>query len=350
MARLIQPKSAREIAKIGVVALRKDYTSLAEGYSKITENELLLCPKCGEWLKADTGFYRDERMVTGRFPLCKRCVMAMVEQRKSDADEPNETKESVQKVLQLMNRCYDDDFYEQCVKGAMDGVKERNRNSPFATYITAILSLPQWQSKDWSCSNFGVDGSSATESDELREARPEIKKLFGAGFNADEYLFLQDQYDDWCQRTAVDSKSQQLYVVRICFKQLDIWKAQLAGLDTTKLDSSLNDLMNAANLQPRQNVSNAATDSLTFGQLIEKWEQEKPIPEPSEEFKDVDGIGKYIRVWFTGWLCKALGLKANVYTEEYEEEIAKYTVEKPNQVDDTGGTTIYEHLFGSSGD
>ena len=48
---------------------------------------------------------------------------------------------------------------------------------------------------------------------------------------------------------------------------------------------------------------------MTFGQLIDKWEQEKPIPEPDEEFKDVDKIGLYIDVFFKGHLSKMMGLK-----------------------------------------
>ena len=66
-----------------------------------------------------------------------------------------------------------------------------------------------------------------------------LKGLKEEDFTNEEYLYLQDQYDDWCARTQVDSKSQQLYVVRICFKLLDIWKAQRRGEDTTKLDPNI---------------------------------------------------------------------------------------------------------------
>ena len=120
-------------------------------------------------------------------------------------------------------------------------------------------------------------------------------------------------------------------------------------MDVTKKLDALDKLMNAANLQPKQNVSNSANDSLTFGQLIEKWENEKPIPEPTEEFKDVDGIGKYIRVWFTGWLSKALGLRANVFTKEYDDEISKYTVVKPDADDENTSDEVYEQIFGTTG-
>ena len=67
--------------------------------------------------------------------------------------------------------------------------------------------------------------------------------------------------------------------------------------------------------------------------MIDKWENEEPIPEPKEEWKDVDGIVKYITVWFFGHLCKMLNIK-NSYCRMYEEEIKKLTVERPNLYED----------------
>ena len=275
--------------------------------------------------------------------------MQAVEQRRKKDDEPNETKESVQEMLRLMDLPYIDSFYEDCCKGAWDEAKERNRSSPFSTYNTALRSLPQYRGLKWKDSEFGAEGSAEDEQLSKRKPRREIIKLFGSGFSTEDYLYLQDQYDDWCSRTQVDSKSQQTYVAQICMQLLDIYKDRKAGRDVTKKLDALDKLMNSAKLQPKQNVDNSATDALTFGQLIEKWENEKPIPEPSEEFKDVDGIGKYIRVWFTGWLSKALGLRANVFTEEYDEEIAKYTVTKPEEYEEGTSDDIYDRLFTTEG-
>lgn len=345
MARLKQAKSPDEVKRLGVGAVRQAYNDIAEDYNRIIDGDVLLCPKCREFLKAETSFYFDKTYATNRFPICKRCLLAIVEQREKKTDEPNETKESVQYVLHMMNKPYIDNFYEDCIKGARDNVKERNRTSPFATYITAIQSLPNWKGLTWKDSELGDEGDSTAKK---RLPRKEIQKIFGSGFSNEDYLYLQDQYDDWRSRTQVDSKSQETYIVRICFKLLDIWKAQRAGKDTKALDTTLNDLMNAANLQPKQNVSNAATDSLTFGQLIEKWENEKPIPEPDDDFKDVNSIGKLLRVYFSGHLAKSLGLK-NAYSKEYEEEIEKYTVTKPEFEDEGNSSEIYEHLFGSEG-
>ena len=74
-------------------------------------------------------------------------------------------------------------------------------------------------------------------------------------------------------------------------------------------------------------------DQNTFGTLIQKWENERPIPQPDPEFEDVDGIRRYVGAYFLGHLCKMMGIK-NRYSAIYEEEMAKYTVEKPSYEQD----------------
>jgi len=82
-----------------------------------------------------------------------------------------------------------------------------------------------------------------------------------------------------------------------------------------------------------------------MGQMIEKFENERPIPEPDPEFRDVNKIGKYIRVWFSGWLSKALGFK-NVYSKEFDDYVKQYQVENPALSQDEESDEIYSTLFG----
>lgn len=342
MAFMPQAKSEDEIKKLTVAGVKKEYNTLATTYNRIINGKLVFCHRCNEHLSSDT-FYSDKNYASGYFPICKKCLLAMVEQRTKKSDEPNETKESVMNVLMKMDLPYIDSFYENCVKGAEDGMKEKNRKSPFSTYITALKSLPNWRGLVWKDSELPTDSSEVINTN--KKPRREIVKLFGAGFSNEDYLFLQDQLDEWKSRSQVDSKSQETYVVRICFKLLDIWKAQRQGKDTDKLDRSLNELMAAANLQPRQNVGNASTDNLTWGQLIEKWEQEEPITEPIDEFKDCDNIIRYIDVFFKGHLAKMMGLK-NGYSHQYEDYMKKYTVSKPEYSEEEGSEAIFDALFG----
>ena len=104
--------------------------------------------------------------------------------------------------------------------------------------------------------------------------------------------------------------------------------------------------MGSANVKPNQTNDNSLSESNTFGTLIQKWEEEEPIPEPAPEWQDVDGIGKYFRVWVLGTLLKMFHLK-NPYQDEFDEEMEKYTAHKPESTqDDSADTNLREAIFG----
>lgn len=348
MSKLIQAKSETEIRRLGVANVRQAYIDLAKDYERVVNNDVLLCPKCNNWQRTEVSFYSDNTYATGRFPLCKRCILQMVEQRRNDKDEPNETKESVQKVLQMMNKVYDDAFYEDCVKGALDETREKNRNSPFATYITAISSLPQWKGLTWEDSNFGdsLPGESEEEINENSRIIKAARKRFGKDYSIKDLYFLETQYEDWVQRYACESKAQEILFQRIAFTQLAIEKAQKQGDSTEKLDKTLQDLMSSNAIKPNSINSNALTEAKTFGQLIQKWEETQPIPEPEEEFKDPDKVGLYIDVFFKGHLSKMMGLK-NAFSSLYDRFMSKYTVTKPQYDEDIDSEELFDQIFGS---
>ena len=110
MAVMMQSLTEKEVRSTSVSNVRKHYVKLAGFYDRMLDYDLLLCPQCGEWSKNEA-YYVDTSYAVGRYPICKKCLLKLVEQRKKDSDEPDETKESVQKVLRMMNKVYDDTFY-----------------------------------------------------------------------------------------------------------------------------------------------------------------------------------------------------------------------------------------------
>ena len=347
MANLKPALSEDNVKRRSAPELRKAYIDLANEYNKIVDGKVYFCHKCNEFHTL-TSFYSDKRYASGLYPDCKQSLLEEATDYDKSTKTYKDNKEKTIKVFKKLDIPFIDSLYKSALVSTQIEEGEKIRQTAYQHLLTMVKSLPQYKTLRFENSEFD-DDDEVVELQNKRTARKEIKRLFGSGFTEADYVYLQNQYDDWRARTQVDSKSQETYVMQICLQLLDIDKDRKSGKDVTNKLKALDTLMNAANLQPKQNVSNAATDSLTFGQLIEKWENEKPIPEPSEEFKDVDGIGKYLRVWFTGWLSKALGLKANVYTEEFDEEIAKYTVNKPQYTEEGNADEIYDRLFGSEG-
>ena len=346
MATLKQPKTDKEIRRLGVNNVKEEYISLSADYNRIINNDVLLCPRCGKWQQATSGFYMDKRFCTDRYPICKRCIMAMVEQRENDSDPPNETRESVQKVLQMMDKVFDSDFYDDCVKGALDEVKERNRQSPFATYITSILSLPNWKGMTWKDSKFG-DG--ADTPDEVRLNQRTIKaakRRFGSNYSNEELMFLENEYQDWQSRYECNTKAQEEVFENLAICKLLKRKALTAGKPTKDIDAQITNWMNTGNIQPKQNNMDSLSEAQTFGTLIQKYEETRPLPEIDPELKDVDQIAKYVDVFFKGHMCKMLDIDNN-FSHLYEEEMRRYTVDKPQYDSDEDSEGIFAKIFGA---
>lgn len=347
--KMMRPLSAEEVKKTGVAEVRKQYVKLADYYMRIYDRELLYCPACDDF-HASYAFYEDKRYPSGYYPECKQSLkdQALDYDKKNDIYFDN--KEKTIKVLQKIDLPFLQDVYESAVTKvteAVSGSAPRARTSAYQNYLTSIKSLPQYDGMTFKDSRMSND--TIFEATDERTARDDIKKVFGDGLTESDYLYLQDQYDDWYARVQVDSKAQETLIVQICFVQLNLWKAQKAGRDTKTMIDSLNNLMDSANLKPKQNAGNASSDTLSYGQQIEKLEMTRPISEPSEEFKDVDRIKKYISTWFLGHIAKAFGLN-NVYSKDYEEEVKKYTVEPPSYDNEGSSKEIRQRLFGKDGE
>jgi hypothetical protein len=146
-------------------------------------------------------------------------------------------------------------------------------------------------------------------------------------------LFLEAEYQDWSTRYEISSKSMELLIKEICYQQLLIQQKKEEGKSVAVELKTLQELMNSGALKPIQESAAQSTEVQTFGTLIKKWENEKPIPKADKEFEDVDGIKKYISIWFFGHLCKMLGIQ-NDYSKQYDDEIMKYTVDMPEMCED----------------
>lgn len=352
MAFLPQAKTDEEIRKLTISNLKKAYSSLAEVYNKIIDGDLIRCDCCGEFLARTNNFYKSNDNVLGIYPTCKKCILQKVEQRNKKNDKTNETKESVMEQLHKMNLPYIDSLYESCCKSVKDEVNEKNRSSPFLQMVTILQSLPQYKGLKWKDSELPDGVINDDDEYEVKENQKIIKKAkkrFGPGYSNEDYMFLENEYQDWVTRYECETKTQEIIFQRIAFKTWEIMKATRNGQPTKDLDASLQSLLSSGDLLPRQDKNNSASDSLTFGQLIDKWENELPVPEPTDEFKDVDRIGLLIDVFFKGHLAKMMGLK-NAFSRTYENFMKKYTVNKPEYDEDTDSEILFDQIFGKQGE
>ena len=336
-----------ELAGLTVVDLKNEYKKLKSKYDKIYGG--LFCHDCNRFLSADK-FYVSNKWASGVVPTCKECLNKIALGYNSKTKKTNETEESFKKALQIANLPFLRKEYNSSVATVSDTTNGAQRVSSFQQYMGLIQSLPQYKDMRWEDGE--LEAGEVEEEQEIKLSEDKKKtaiKRFGSGFTDGDYYFLENEYEDWIARYTCENKAQETLFVRICCKQLEIHKAQLVGEDTKELDKTLQELMSSLNIKPSQRNASSMTDNKVFGQLIDDWEQHDPIPEPTEEFKDVDKIGLYLSVFFYGHLAKMMNLK-NAFSRLYDKWIKKWAVEKNVYEEDEESEEIFDKLFGSVGD
>lgn len=281
----------------------------------------------------------------GYVPICKTCVDKYFITL-TDFFSGNEEK-AVDRMCQLFDWYYNDEILAATRKISADrsriGAYPSKAQLPQykikgVTYLDTIKERAQTNIQDMEDLEDAKVGLS-----DLKVKRKTIS-MFGLGYTVEQYKFLQEEYEDWTARCEAKTKAQEEIFKNLCIAQLNIQIAQQTGGKVKDAMDTFQSLLGSANLKPVQNNDNALADTQSFGTLIKKFEEEKPIPDPDPEWKDVDGIARYITVYFLGHLCKMIGIK-NSYARMYEEEIAKYRVERPQyQGDDEA---LFDAVFGS---
>ena len=171
--------------------------------------------------------------------------------------------------------------------------------------------------------------------------------FWGIGFDAPTYKELDMRYERWTKDLPkpLPIVDESLYK-QICIQEMMINRNIAANKDIEKGQSALSGLLGSLNVKPSQQKEEKGTESdlatTPIGVWAKRWEDKRPIPEYKDEISEPN-IVKYITTWFYGHIAKALGLK-NMYSQVYEDEIAKYRVKKPEFDDDENDDVVIEDL------
>ena len=311
------------------------------------------CFYCGKEY-VDTNFYKSYSNFysnIGKVPYCKQCIEKFYQQYfDTYTNEGCLTPEK--KAVQRLCMIFDIYYKEDAFNSAMDSVKKREMNiSPMSAYMK-MIQLVQHQDKSYENTITEAEQeifamASISDLSDETTVDQKTRDFFGSGFVDEDYKFLKREYDDWTARHECNTKAQEEVIKDICFNRLQNLKALRKGEDTKDITASFQKMLDAGKLQPKQNSGETTAENQTFGTLIDKWENERPLPEIDEELKDVDKIGLYLDVFFKGHLAKMMGLK-NGHSRLYSQYMKQYTVEKPEYESDEDSEALFDAIFGGA--
>lgn len=299
----------------------------------------------GNFYSSNSKFYSS----TGKVPYCKKCIKEFYNHYYEKYKEENYVfpeKKAIKRLCMALDIYYGEEVFASALKE----IEKTPAMSVDAAYMkVAHLRQNSKYTYDETFKHDEKDGvtESYVDLNNTMDVDEKVVEFFGNGFSEDDYKFLNREYNDWTARHECNTKAQEEIFKRICFKQLEILKATRLGEDTKNLDMTLQNYLDTAKLQPKQNSGDTTADNQTFGTLIDKWENERPLPEIDEELRDVDRIGLYLDVFFRGHLSKMMGLK-NGLSNLYTKFIKKFTVEKPEYNDDENSEALFDAIFGNA--
>ncbi len=323
-------------------------------------NAKFVCVRCGTAYGRQKGVFPVSHSPmyrgSGYLPWCNECIDRMHEEYRAQLGDD---RAAMRRMCMKMDLYWNNQIYESVERTAGtqsrvrkyigmtnviryidktfdDTIAEEGERDPKARPLTKIGYLPEDESENGAVNI------------------PEETILFwGPGYTPMMYLELEERRKYWMSRPGMPSEPDigtEALVRQICNMEIDINHDRAAGKPIDKSVNTLNTLLGSLNLRPAQKKEDgdAQMDNTPFGIWIRRFENERPLPEVDPELQDVDGIVRYISIWFLGHLCKMLGIK-NGYCKLYEEELAKMRIEMP-EYEEEDDETMFNDIFASNGD
>lgn len=330
----------------------------------VAPKEGYTCPRCGRHHKKAMGKFPKLQSPLyaandGYCPICRHCFIEMLSHY---VDVLGDEKEAVRRMCLKFDIYWSEDIWAMMLKtnatnsrilayiskanlvafagktydDTLDEEMEERRKAEQALVISELREISE-------------DG----ETDTTKGVKPEdipqsVVDYWGSSLPPEMYLELERRREYWSSKwnTSDLEPGAEALLRQVIITEVTINRDLADGKSVEKQTSSLNNLIGSLNLKPIQKKYGADNSALTEKPLGVVWqmiEEEEPIPEPDEEFKDVDGIRRYIMIWFFGCLCNMLGID-NKYSRLYDDELKRLKVERP-EYEGEEDDAIIEDIF-----
>ena len=275
-----------------------------------------VCTACGEAKKPNIDFYLSRSKLykfnDARMPVCKECLSNLF--KELNAKYSDETK-----ALYHLCMLFDIYFSKELVEKSSVNNNYSDEDNLLKTYMKNVNSLKQYKFESSMSSDCIVLDDSLIKYEEKEvkinkntpfEVTSDMEIRWGSSLPLEDYIFLESKYKEFTDVYECRTPAQRLIFEQIAKCLLRGEKALKKDNDVAfeKMNNMVSKLMTDGNIKPIQEASVAEDDTATWGKWINLIEQERPIGEAAEQFKDVDKISSYITKWFTRQMQRVFDL------------------------------------------
>lgn len=267
---------------------------------------------------------------SGKMSVCKDCCNDIYE--KMFAVERNVPR-ALYRTCKALNIKYDADavqLTEDKIRSLMEnGDKPTNIFSIYKSKVSGSMDKRiKGETITWDLT-FSEPDANVVIPDPIPDNVPdafELKQFWGDNYGYDDYVFLEKELYEWKKTHKSDTKAEELLLVEICHKSLEIRKAREIGKPTAGMVKELQDLMKTANVDPaKTSLANSGKSMDTFSSYIKTIEENEPVDTFKDDklFKDYDNINWYFKKFLLRPLSNFLGISRlfNLEDDSIDDEI-----------------------------
>lgn len=308
-----------------------------------TEPPKITCLCCGNANQANFYVSKDKwRKHYGKVPYCKNCLNEIFQ------DYLTKYNHSYNLALYYTLRKADLPYIHSVYLGAVQNVQNpgsriQGLNNLLGAYLKnlAFSEANGWGNTfDESSGEASISGlstydavikiqrpakqvlSSSNEFDEIEIDADELVQKWG-NFPDEDLAWLESEYMDWeDQLNGIPDKLIDIMVRQICLQLNEIRHDRENNSPVEKKIASLRTLIKDSGISALQD-NEAATQGV--GMTVRDIEFHRPVKKVDPELEDVDNM-RMILDAFLGGTSRAMG-KENEFTERFDEEYGKYTID-----------------------
>jgi hypothetical protein len=279
----------------------------------------LTCTCCGQE-SSERNFYISKSFIykaNSHLPICKTCLGDLYDKYYSKYQD---YKLALYYMCRAVSICFNLGSYNAVLQEIQNG----KTTNVWQIYMTKLNSLggKNGAGDDFDSSDDVNVVAQIEDSNEERGLSKDILIKWGNGYNDDDYIWLENTYNEWVGKYKSDTLSEQKTFKLLAIKEFQIMKAVEKNSNTDKLEETYLKLMSAGNVTPRD-ANASMDDENTKGLGV--WTKDIEKYRPAEYFadkklyKDYDSLIDYLNR-FVFRPIKNLLMKTKEYDGEFSIE------------------------------
>jgi hypothetical protein len=264
----------------------------------------------------------------GFLHCCKECIKKFYDQY---FELYKSAERSLYEMCKKIDYCFSSDAAAIAINQAI-GVEGRHMKSDVVGYYFSKIKTTSFKNgksatgkfADSDRFKFDSDMINIPEEKEYNETEEDrlkrLKTKWSGNYDLWEYNFLEEEMTSLLNSYEINDYGMFAIAKDICMLQLMILKERNNGGNAISLIEARQKLFTNAKLNPVQSSGIDENDIVSFGTLIKRMENERPIPKALDS-----GIKTYIDTFMIGHLARMEGI-SNTLTEKMDKELEDYTI------------------------